>query len=264
MEALVRFGVFIGVLGLMILWETLQPTRQTRQARRRRWPVNLGLAALNVASLRVSIGAAAWLAAQWVAGHGWGLFNVLKVADGLAVAGSLVLLDLAIYAQHVAAHRWRWLWRLHQVHHSDPDFDTTTAVRFHPLEILLSMLYKVAVVVALGAPPVAVMAFEIILSTCALFNHGNVSLPPALERPLRWLLVTPDMHRIHHSARPAETDSNYGFSLSCWDRCFRTYCAAPQEPQSAMQIGLPGFTDPSGLGFAALLRMPFQPLRRRS
>ena len=263
MEALLRFGVFMAVLAAMALWESLQPARQTSQTRRQRWTINLGLAALNVAILRLSIGAAAWLAAQWALEQQWGLFNAVKVADGLALAGSLLWLDLAIYAQHVAAHRWQWFWRLHQVHHSDLDFDTTTAVRFHPLEILLSMLYKVLWVLALGAPPVAVIAFEIILSTCALFNHGNVSLPPLVERMLRYLLVTPDMHRIHHSARPQETDSNYGFSLSCWDRLFKTYCAAPQEPQTTMPIGLRGFQNPRELGLLALLRMPFQPLRRR-
>ena len=184
-------------------------------------------------------------------------------ASELALEGSLLWLDLAIYAQHVAAHRWRWLWRLHQVHHSNLDFDTTTAVRFHPLEILLSMLYKVLWVLALGAPPLAVIAFEIILSACALFNHGNVNLPSKFEHGLRWLLIMPDLHRFHHSARPQETDSNYGFSLSCWDRCFKTYCAAPREPQSTMLIGLMGFQDAQALGLLVLLRMPFHPFLRR-
>jgi len=263
MEAMLRFGVSAAILLLMMAWERLRPTRHLSRPRHRRWPINLGLAALNVGVLRVSLGAAAWLAAHWAAGQQLGLFNNLPMPAGLTIPLSLLLLDLAIYAQHVAAHRWRWLWRLHQVHHSDLDFDTTTAVRFHPLEILLSMLYKVLWVVALGAPPVAVMVFEIILNACALFNHGNVSLPPAFEKILRWLLVTPDMHRIHHSARPSETDSNYGFSLSCWDRLFKTYCRQAQQPQTGMAIGLNGFRDAQALGLVQLLLMPFRPLRKR-
>ncbi|MCQ8183338.1 sterol desaturase family protein [Methylomonas sp. SURF-1] len=263
MEMLVRFGAFAIVLALMASWELWRPTRRLSMTRRRRWPINLGLAAFNVLLMRLSIGAAAWLAANWVAEQQIGLFNNLHLPYGLAIALSLLLLDLAIYVQHVAAHRWRWFWRLHQVHHSDLDFDTSTALRFHPLEILLSMLYKTALVVALGAPPVAVIAFEVILNGCALFNHGNVSLPPGLERYCRYLLVTPDMHRIHHSARPAETDSNYGFSLSWWDRLFRTYCRQPQQVQTEMRIGLNGFRDVGELSFMDLLAMPFRPLRKR-
>lgn len=263
MEMWIRFGVFAAVLAVMASWEFLRPTRRLSMARHRRWPINLGLAAFNVVLLRISIGAAAWLAANWAVEQQIGLFNTLTMSPVLAIGLSLLLLDLAIYAQHVAAHRWRWFWRLHQVHHSDLDFDTSTALRFHPLEIVLSMLYKTALVVALGAPPVAVIAFEVILNACALFNHGNVSLPPALERYCRYLLVTPDMHRIHHSAQPAETDSNYGFSLSCWDRLFRTYCRQAQQCQTEMRIGLNGFRDARVLGFVALLAMPFQPLRKR-
>ena len=263
MEAMLRFGVFIGILLIMASWEALSPTRQLRFPRSQRWGINFGLAALNVGVMRISIGAAAWLAANWAAEQQLGLFNNFPVPDGLNIALSLLLLDLAIYAQHVAAHRWQWFWRLHQVHHSDLDFDTTTAVRFHPLEIMLSMAYKVVLVIALGADPQAVIAFEMILNGCALFNHGNVSLPPLFERVLRYLLVTPDMHRIHHSARQQETDSNYGFSLSCWDRLFKTYCHRSQQPQTEMVIGLDGFRDSQALGFFRLLTMPFRPLRKR-
>lgn len=263
MEALIRLAIFLGILLLMAGWEAWRPTRTLSQSRRRRWPVNLGLAALNVGVMRVSIGAAAWLAASWAAEQGLGLFNRFSVPQGVSIALSLLLLDLAIYGQHIAAHRWRWFWRLHQVHHSDMDFDTTTAVRFHPLEIMLSMFYKVALVVALGAPPTAVIAFEIILNGCALFNHGNVSLPPLLERYLRYVLVTPDMHRIHHSTRQTETDSNYGFSLSCWDRLFKTYCRQALKAQAEMDIGLNGFRQAGELGFIRLLTMPFQSLRSR-
>lgn len=263
MEAMLRFGVFIGILVLMASWELLSPTRYLSIPRRQRWSINLGLAALNAGVMRISIGAAAWLAANWAVDQQLGLFNNLPVPDWLNISLSLLLLDLAIYAQHVAAHCWQWFWRLHQIHHSDLDFDTTTAVRFHPLEIMLSMAYKVVLVIALGADPMAVIAFEIILNGCALFNHGNVSLPPLFERMLRYLLVTPDMHRIHHSARQQETDSNFGFSLSCWDRLFKTYCHRSQQPQTEMTIGLNGIQDRQELGFFQLLAMPFRPLRKR-
>ncbi len=263
MEAMLRFGVFIGLLLLMAIWEIYRPKRRLSLVRRQRWPINLGLAALNVAVMRVSIGAAAWLTAIWAAEQKIGLFNWLPAPHWLSITLSLLLLDLAIYAQHIAAHRWRWFWRFHQVHHTDLDFDTTTAIRFHPFEIMLSMLYKVALVLLLGAEPLTVVAFEIILNGCALFNHGNVALPPTFERRLRHLLVTPDMHRIHHSAKQIETDSNYGFSLSCWDRLFKTYCPESQQPQAEMRIGLKKFRDESELGFIKLLALPFKPLRRR-
>lgn len=263
MEVILRLGVFLGILALMMSWEGLSPLRALTQQRLKRWSINLGLAAFNVFLLRISIGAAAWLAANWAAEQQIGLFNQLSVPAWLSVVLSLLFLDLAIYAQHVAAHRWRWFWRLHQVHHSDIDFDTTTALRFHPLEIILSMAYKVILVVLIGAPALAVVAFEIILNGCALFNHGNVSLPATIERSLRLFLVTPDMHRIHHSALPIETDTNYGFSLSCWDRLFGTYCHSPQQAQQAMTIGLNGFRLPDELGFVQLLTLPFKPLRQR-
>lgn len=263
MEAMVRFGVFIGILLLMAAWEIYRPKRRLSMERRRRWPINLGLAALNVVAMRLSIGAAAWLAAIWAAERQIGLFNLIHAPHWLSITLSLLLLDLAIYAQHIAAHRWHWFWHLHQVHHTDIDFDTTTAVRFHPFEIMLSMLYKVALVLLLGAEPGAVIAFEMILNGCALFNHGNITLPPVFERRLRYWLVTPDMHRIHHSARQAETDSNYGFSLSCWDRLFKTYCADSQQAQTEMTIGLNGFRDESELSFIKLLALPFKRLRAR-
>ncbi|AMK76370.1 MULTISPECIES: sterol desaturase family protein [Methylomonas] len=263
MEAMVRLGVFLGIFLVMAAWELWRPKRQLSLGRRRRWPVNLGLAVLNVGVMRSSIGAAAWLAATWAAEQQIGLFNLVPVPHWLSVALSLLLLDLAIYAQHLAAHRWRWFWCLHQVHHSDMDFDATTAVRFHPLEIMLSMLYKVVLVVLLGADPVAVIAFEVILNGCALFNHGNVGLPPVVERWLRYALVTPDMHRIHHSAFQPETDSNYGFSLSCWDRLFKTYCGQARETQTEMTIGLYAFRDSAELGFFGLLALPFRRLRAR-
>ncbi|MDD1620333.1 MAG: sterol desaturase family protein [Methylococcaceae bacterium] len=263
METMARFWVFIGILLLMAAWEMYRPKRALSLGRRGRWPVNLGLAALNITVMRLSMGAAAWLAAIWAAERQVGLFNLIPIPHWLSIALSLLLLDLAIYAQHVASHRWRWFWRLHQVHHTDLDFDTTTAVRFHPFEIMLSMLYKVALVSLLGADPLAVIAFEMILNGCALFNHGNVALPPIFERRLRYWLVTPDMHRIHHSALQAETDSNYGFSLSCWDRLFKTYRPESKQAQAEMAIGLTGFRNASELGFVKLLVLPFEHPRER-
>jgi sterol desaturase/sphingolipid hydroxylase (fatty acid hydroxylase superfamily) len=263
MEMLARFGVFIGVFLLMAAWEVWLPKRRLSLTRRRRWPVNIGLTILSTLLMRISIGAAAWQTALWAQAQPIGLFNSWPVPHWPAFALSLILLDLAIYAQHIAAHRWRWLWRLHQVHHSDPDFDTTTAVRFHPFEIVLSMLYKVMLVAALGVDPMAVIVFEIVLNGCALFNHGNVGLPPVWERYLRYLLVTPDMHRIHHSALQQETDSNYGFSLSCWDRLFKTYTHKSRLPQSEMSIGLNELRDGTERSLIKLLLLPFQRLRAR-
>jgi len=263
MEIVVRFGVFLGIFLLMATWELYRPKRRLNLERQRRWPVNLGLSALNAGVMRFSIGAEAWLAANWAVTQHLGLLNVLPVPHWLTVVLTLLLLDVAIYAQHIASHRWRWFWRLHQVHHCDIDIDTTTAVRFHPLEILLSMLYKVVLAILIGADPTAVVAFEIILNGCALFNHGNVGLSPVWERRLRYWLVTPDMHRIHHSARRQETDSNYGFSLSCWDKLFKTYCAESQLPQTEMPIGLNGFRDCQELGFFKMLLLPFRALRSR-
>lgn len=263
MEALVRLGVFIVILVTMATWEVLNPTRRLSQTRIRRWPINLGLAAFNVAFMRITIGAAAWLAAGWAEEQQLGLFNSIALPNWLAITLSLLLLDLAIYVQHVAAHRWRWFWRLHQVHHTDIDFDTSTSLRFHPLEIMLSMLYKVVLIIALGVAPAAVIAFEIVLNGCALFNHGNVSLPPVIETYLRYLLITPDLHRIHHSAYQPETDSNYGFSLCWWDRLFKTLRPQPRQTHSDMPIGLNGFRNPDELGFMQLLALPFRPLRKR-
>ena len=188
---------------------------------------------------------------------GWGFFNAAGAPAWLAFAASVVLLDLAIWAQHVVMHRAPWLWRLHRVHHSDIDFDATTAIRFHPFEIILSMFYKMVVVVILGAPAAAVICFEILLSGGALFTHGNVRLPLAFDRMLRWVVVTPDMHRVHHSVRRPETDSNYGFSLSLWDRLFGTYRDQPADGHEGMAIGLDEFRAPRDRHLDRLLLQPF-------
>jgi len=262
LETVIRLSAALGIFLVMIAWEVWRPRRPLPMGRRQRWPINLGLAALNMLLMRVTIGGLAYVAAIQAQAHGWGVLHMIAAPAWLAVAATLLLLDFAIYGQHILMHKWPLLWRLHQVHHTDLEFDATTAVRFHPFEIMLSMAYKVCWILLLGAEPVAVIAFEIILNGAATFNHSNVDIPLALDRALRRLIITPDMHRIHHSPRRAETDSNYGFSISLWDRVCGTYVADPQEPQSRMAIGLAAYRKPAELSFLKLLRLPFKPLRR--
>jgi sterol desaturase/sphingolipid hydroxylase (fatty acid hydroxylase superfamily) len=190
--------------------------------------------------------------------RGWGLFPAIGLSAWLAVILSLLVLDAAIYAQHVVFHKVPLLWRLHKVHHSDVEFDTTTAIRFHPLEIVLSMFFKMALVAAFGIAPGVVLAFEALLNACAQFNHGNVRLSERTERAVRLLLITPDLHRVHHSRRQCETDSNFGFSVPWWDRLFGTYLSTPDGGQEGLQIGLDEWRDPARLRFIDLLKIPFQ------
>ena len=253
----------MGIFGIMITWEAISPRRKQLISRRQRWPVNLGLATFNVIMMRLSVGSLAYLSAVTAEEHAFGLLNWLAIPEWPAIIITLLMLDVAIYGQHIVLHKWPLLWRLHQVHHTDMEFDATTAVRFHPIEIVISMLYKVLCIFLIGANPLAVVAFEIILNGAATFNHSNINIPEALDKKLRWLLITPDMHRIHHSAIPDETDSNYGFSISCWDRLFKTYKAEPRLSQTAMDIGLSSFREATELGFVPLLRLPFKKLRRR-
>ncbi|TVR66771.1 MAG: sterol desaturase family protein [Candidatus Competibacteraceae bacterium] len=256
-EAAIRLGCFSLVLLLMILWEWRRPRRTLSLPRGRRWPANLGIIAVDSVVVRLAFPVLAVGMAGLAADQGWGLFNQLNAPFWLAFIASLLLLDLAIYTQHVIFHRVPWLWRLHRMHHTDLDFDVTTALRFHPLEIVLSMLIKLAVVVALGAPAVAVMLFEVILNATAMFNHGNVRLPLWLDRRLRWMVVTPDMHRVHHSVRVEETDSNFGFNLPWWDRLFGTYRDQPRAGHTGMTIGLEYFRDRRATALTQLLLQPF-------
>ena len=256
-EALIRLGFFAGVLAAMFLWERLAPRRVPAYPRVARWSSNLTLVALDTLLVRLLVPVTAVALAEWCRVEQVGLLHSLGATPVVAVPLAVLLLDLAIYVQHVVFHRVPVLWRLHRVHHADPDFDVTTAVRFHPLEILLSMGIKLGVVAALGAPAVAVVAFEVLLNATAMFNHGNVRLPRWIDRRLRLLLVTPDMHRVHHSVLAAETNSNYGFNLPFWDRLFRTYRDQPAGGHEGMQIGLsqyPG-AGPTRLGWA--LANPF-------
>lgn len=257
-ESTLRLAAFLGVFAALAVWEALSPRRARSRTRSRRWPTNLGLSVLNTLVLRVAFPAAAVGAALWADEGGWGLFNQLAVPGWLAVGASILVLDLAVYGQHRLSHAVPWLWRLHRLHHIDLDVDVTTAGRFHPLEILLSMLWKIAVVAALGAPPVAVLAFEILLSATAMFSHAQIALPPAVDRLLRAVLVTPDMHRVHHSIHRDETDSNYGTLVSTWDRMFRSYRDQPRDGHEAMVLGIEGQASPRAQSFAGLLLGPFR------
>lgn len=261
-EPLLRLGIFAGVFALMAGLEVVLPQRRLRVDRRRRWPTNLGLAVTGSVLVRLMAMLAAPLvavgAALLAAERGWGLFNLIGWPLPLAFAATLLALDFAIWLQHVASHKIPLLWRFHRMHHADIDFDLTTGIRFHPVEIGLSMLYKVVCVVALGAPAAAVVAFEVILNGCAMFNHANVRLPPALDRLMRWVIVTPDMHRVHHSIDAREHDSNYGFNLAIWDRLLGTYTTAPAAGLQAMTIGLAPWQDAAPTGLRWCLCVPWR------
>ncbi|MFO1060066.1 MAG: sterol desaturase family protein [Dongiaceae bacterium] len=256
-EPALRLGGFLGVLALMAAWEALAPRRPRSQSRLRRWPGNLGVVAIGTLLLRLAVPLGAVGMAAVAARHGWGLLSALALPGWAALLLTVVLLDLAIYLQHRVFHAAPLLWRLHRMHHADLDLDVTSGVRFHPVELLLSMLIKLALVAALGAPAAGVLLFEVILNASSMFNHANLRLPAPLDAALRTLLVTPDMHRVHHSVLRAETDSNFGFCLSGWDRLLGTYRAAPEAGQLGMTIGLPQFREPAEL---RLDRMLLQPL----
>jgi sterol desaturase/sphingolipid hydroxylase (fatty acid hydroxylase superfamily) len=256
-EPIIRLACFFAVLLAMMLWEWRKPRRALSLPRARRWPANLGIIVVDSIVLRLVFPVLAVGAAELAAARGWGLFHGLNAPFWLALPASLLILDLAIYTQHVVFHKVAVLWRLHRVHHTDLDFDVTTALRFHPLEIVLSMLIKLVLVTLLGVPAVAVMLFEVILNATAMFNHGNVGLPRRLDRALRWILVTPDMHRVHHSIRPEETDSNFGFNLPWWDRLFGTYRDQPRDGHAGMTIGLEYFRDRRATRLYGLLLQPF-------
>lgn len=256
-EAEVRLLFFGAVLGSMMWWEHSAQLRPTSQPRMQRWFENLGMGVVDTLVLRLLLPVLAVGAALLAAERGWGLFHQLAWPAPMELVLSLLLLDLAIYLQHVAMHKVPVLWRLHRVHHSDLDFDTTTALRFHPLEIVASMLFKMLLVVSFGIPAAAVIVFEVVLNATALFNHGNVSLPARLEPIVRLFVVTPDMHRVHHSWHREETDSNFGFNLTIWDRLFRTYRAQPRDGHLGMTIGLHTLRERRWLSLHWLLLQPF-------
>ncbi|MBO0736148.1 MAG: sterol desaturase family protein [Alphaproteobacteria bacterium] len=256
-EPAIRLTFSGGVLAVMMVWEALTPRRRRTVSRWARWPGNLGIVALNTLLLRAVFPVAAVGLAALGQQRGWGPLHNVAIPGWAKVIAAVVLLDLAIYLQHVMFHAVPAFWRLHRVHHADLDFDVTTGARFHPLEILLSMGFKLAVVAALGAPAVAVLFFEVALNATAMFNHGNVGLSRTMDRVLRWLLVTPDMQRIHHSRVVSETNSDFGFNLPWGDRLFGTYRAAPAAGHETMTIGLESFRDPAQLRLDHMLLQPF-------
>jgi sterol desaturase/sphingolipid hydroxylase (fatty acid hydroxylase superfamily) len=254
----VRLLVFALVLAGMLVWEAMAPRRARAAPRWRRWPGNLGMVVLGGVAVRVvfPVTAVAW--AAMLEGRGIGLLPALGAPTWIVVPVAVALLDLIIWGQHVVFHRVPVLWRLHRMHHADTDLDVTSGTRFHPLEILLSMVLKFAAIAALGAPAVAVLVFEVLLNGCAMFNHANAAVPARLERWLRRVMVTPDMHRIHHSWRRDETNSNFGFCLPWWDRLFGTYRVAPVDGQTGMTIGLAEFRDPAEARLDRMLTQPFR------
>jgi sterol desaturase/sphingolipid hydroxylase (fatty acid hydroxylase superfamily) len=258
LEVAARAIFAIAVFAIMAAWEVLAPRRDLAAGRRSRWPSNLGMVVVDGLVVRLLVPAAAVGASLYAAGHGIGLFHVLNLRLSVAVLLGFLILDLVIYGQHVIFHHVPWLWRLHRMHHADLDIDVTTGFRFHPFEILISLAIKIATVMALGIPPVGVFIFEVVLNATSLFNHSNVAMPAWLDRLVRLVLVTPDMHRVHHSIMRGETDSNFGFNLPWWDRLFRTYRREPQAGHEGMTIGLPVFRDRRELRLDRMLTQPFR------
>jgi sterol desaturase/sphingolipid hydroxylase (fatty acid hydroxylase superfamily) len=258
-EPLIRLASFAGVFAVMAAWEFLAPRRPQAVGRWKRWPGNIGIVVIDTLAVQVLFPTAAVGVALIGQAQCWGLLNVIALPRGLEVAAAVVLLDLAIYFQHVLFHAVPVLWRLHRMHHADLEFDVTTGLRFHPIEIVLSMIIKIAVVAALGAPAIAVIIFEVLLNATSMFNHSNIRIAAGLELALRWLVVTPEMHRVHHSIDMRETNSNFGFSLPWWDRLLGTYRPQPAAGHNGMALGVKEFRDPAGL---RLDRMLLQPLRR--
>jgi sterol desaturase/sphingolipid hydroxylase (fatty acid hydroxylase superfamily) len=257
-ELAIRLVAFAGVFAAMALWEVLAPRRPWAVGRTPRWPSNLGVLVVDALVVRLLIPTAAVGVALLAATHGFGLFHLPGWPAWLAGMLGFVVLDLVIYGQHVVFHKVPWLWRLHRMHHADLDIDVTTGVRFHPIEILLSMLIKIATVALFGIPAGAVVAFEVVLNATSMFNHSNAAMPAWLDRVVRLCVVTPDMHRVHHSVVRAETDSNFGFNLPWWDRLFGTYRAEPSAGHDGITIGLPIFRDRRELRLDRLLTQPFR------
>jgi sterol desaturase/sphingolipid hydroxylase (fatty acid hydroxylase superfamily) len=256
-EPVIRLGFFFGILVIMFLWELIAPRRPLTVSKMARWVSNLGLVFINSIVVRLVFPAALVGTALWVQERGWGLFNQFELSTLLRIIFGVLILDLAIYLQHVMFHSIPLLWRLHMVHHSDMDIDVTTGVRFHPIEIILSMLIKMVVVVLIGAPAVAVLVFEVLLNGTSMFNHGNVRYSLQIDPILRLFVVTPEMHRVHHSTIRWETNSNLGFNFPWWDRLFGTYRPQPARGHLETIIGLDQYREPQKLTFLWLLLLPF-------
>lgn len=261
-EPVLRFLAFAGIFAAMAIFELAAPRLQRAEMagamRTRRWATNIGILIASSVCLRIVFPLAAVGTALWAEANGYGLFNTLAVPALAAGVAAFIVLDFAVWLEHVASHKIPLLWRIHRMHHSDTGFDLTTALRFHPLEIVLSMVWKALVVIALGAPPAAVLVFEIVLNGAAMFNHANAALPRRLDAVLRLLIVTPDMHRVHHSSERRETDSNYGFNLSVWDRLFGTYTDQPEAGHDGMRLGLTDYDGPQTANLGWALVLPFR------
>lgn len=264
-DNLLRLAIFVGVLALMMCLEAAAPKRARQQPRSQRWPTNLLLAAINTVCLKLLGPISAVIAAEYALDQGWGVlaYSPIPLPLYMEVIIGVILLDAAIYLQHVASHRIPFLWQFHKVHHADRDIDTTTGIRFHPVEAVFSMAYKCIVVLLLGPIALAVIIFEVILNASALFNHANVRLPTALDKLLRKVIVTPDFHRVHHSVIVRETNSNYGFFLSIWDRLGRTYIAQPQHQHQDMTIGLTSYQSPKPAALSWCLTLPFRKIPKQ-
>ncbi|MES9863237.1 MAG: sterol desaturase family protein [Candidatus Thiodiazotropha sp. 4PDIVS1] len=257
-ELPVRLSFFLGIFAVMAVWEILSPRRQLTVSKGSRWANNLGLVVLNTLILRILFPTAAVGMALLAQTQGWGLLNYYELPFTLAVVLAVLAMDFVIWLQHVVVHAIPVLWRLHRVHHADLDYDVTTGGRFHPIEIILSMLIKFATIMLLGPPMVAVVIFEVLLNATAMFNHSNVYIPEKIDRVLRLFVVTPDMHRVHHSVHAPLTNSNFGFNLPWWDRLFGTYAAQPPEGHTEMEIGLDTFRDPRQVDrLPGMLMLPF-------
>jgi sterol desaturase/sphingolipid hydroxylase (fatty acid hydroxylase superfamily) len=261
-EAFIRLGAFLGVLTAMAGWELRRPKRSLQTSKARRWFYNLAVTFLNAGTLRLLFPVTAVWVAMDARGRGLGLFNAVPLPELWAGVLSVLLLDLTIYAQHMVFHYVKPFWRLHVVHHTDLDIDVTTGARFHPLEIVLSMSIKMGAILALGAPPWSVVLFEVLLNATSMFNHSNVDIPLGADRLARLFVVTPDMHRVHHSVVRREMNSNFGFNLPWWDRLFGTYRAQPERGHQGMVIGHANFRDAERLKLRHILSLPFTAKRQ--
>lgn len=260
-EGAIRLSIFLGVLLAMALWEIAAPRRALGQSKWRRWGGNLGIVVINTVVVRLLFPILAVGAAVWAEQKGWGLFNLVALPGWLEVAAAVALLDMVVYWQHRLFHLIPLFWRMHRMHHADLDFDVTTALRFHPFEIVLSMLIKLVAVPILGPAALAVLIFEVLLNGTAMFNHGNVRLALGLDRWLRLLVVTPDMHRVHHSVGAGEYNRNFGFNLPWWDRLFGSYQDQPAAGHNAMRIGLRAYSGKICANLIWMLVLPFRPLQ---
>ncbi|KJS29773.1 MAG: fatty acid hydroxylase [Desulfatitalea sp. BRH_c12] len=256
-ERTIRLGAFLAVFIVLAVVEVFAPKRALLTSKPRRWFANLTIVALNPVSVFLLFPILPVGLALFASEHNWGLLNQVALPEWLTVIAAVVVLDLVVYTQHVLFHAIPTLWRLHMMHHADMDIDMTTGLRFHPIEITVSMVFKLSTIAALGAPAVAVLIFEVALNATSMFNHGNISLPQGIDRILRLIVVTPDMHRVHHSVIIRETNSNYGFNLPWWDRLFGTYKSQPAKGHTDMTIGLSQFRDPQKLSLPRLLILPF-------